>query len=106
MDVRAPLQRTIRGIFDRDVRAPLQRTIHNAHQFAITHQYTEGYWRGSDESNNTMEAEFLFINYFLGLRDPIQTQKLVKRILESQREDGTWGIYYGSPGELSTSVEC
>jgi squalene-hopene/tetraprenyl-beta-curcumene cyclase len=53
-----------------------------------------------------MEAEHVLINYFLGVDDSVQNQKLVKRLLNTQKDDGTWGIYYGSPGELSTTVEC
>ena len=33
-------------------------------------------------------------------------RKLANHLLETQRDDGTWGQYYGSPGDLSTSVEC
>jgi len=84
----------------------VKNAIHLAQHYALENQYPEGYWRGSDETNNAMEAEFIFINYFLGTNDALQTQKLVKQILDCQLDDGTWGVYYGSPGELSITTEC
>ena len=73
--------------------------------FAHT-QSPEGYWWGELESNSTMEAEYLMLTHFLGIGDEDTWRKLANHLLETQREDGTWGQYYGSPGDLSTSVEC
>jgi squalene-hopene/tetraprenyl-beta-curcumene cyclase len=53
-----------------------------------------------------MEAEFLLLSYFLGVEDRDRWRKLVNWVLRQQREDGSWGQYYGAPGDLSTSVEC
>ena len=69
-------------------------------------QSPEGYWWGELESNSTMEAEYLMLTHFLGIGDEDTWRKLANHLLETQREDGTWGQYYGSPGDLSTSVEC
>ena len=73
--------------------------------FART-QSPEGYWWGELESNATMEAEYLMLTHFLGIGDEDTWRKLANHLLKTQREDGTWGQYYGSPGDLSTSVEC
>jgi squalene-hopene/tetraprenyl-beta-curcumene cyclase len=69
-------------------------------------QYTDGYWWGEVESNNTMEAEYLLLSYFLGRVDRERWRKAANYILSKQRQDGSWGQYYGSPGDVSTSVEC
>ena len=53
-----------------------------------------------------MEAEYLMLTHFLGIGDEDTWRKLANHLLKTQREDGTWGQYYGSPGDLSTSVEC
>ena len=37
---------------------------------------------------------------------PSGERKLANHILGQQRPDGTWGQYYGAPGDLSTTVEC
>ncbi|MDA0769733.1 MAG: squalene--hopene cyclase [Chloroflexi bacterium] len=84
----------------------LDKSIQMSHDYLLNAQYAEGYWWGELESNPTMEAEFILLNYFLGIRDEGRNRKLVNRILGQQRDDGTWGQYYGSPGDLSTSAEC
>ena len=69
-------------------------------------QYAAGYWWGPLESNPTMEAEYLLLSYFLERKDPERWRKVVNYILSKQQDNGAWGQYYGSPGDLSTSVEC
>ncbi|MBI2873232.1 MAG: squalene--hopene cyclase [Chloroflexi bacterium] len=69
-------------------------------------QYPEGYWWDELESNPTMEAEHLLLTYFLDAVEPERWRKIVADIRSRQRDDGTWGMYYGGPGDLSTSVEC
>lgn len=84
----------------------LQQTIHRAQNYALSIQHADGYWNGEVDSNATMEAETLMLNYFLGINDTETQNKLAARILELQHEDGTWGKYYDGPGELSTTIEC
>jgi squalene-hopene/tetraprenyl-beta-curcumene cyclase len=69
-------------------------------------QYLDGYWWGELESNNSMEAEYLLLSYFLSKVDLEKWRKAANYILSKQREDGSWGQYYQAPGDLSTSVEC
>ena len=65
-----------------------------------------GYWWGELESNNTMEAEYVMLSRFLGHHNPERERHIVNYILSKQLDDGGWAIYYGAPGDLSTSVEC
>ena len=84
----------------------LDRAIERTQAYLLREQYEEGYWWGELESNPTMEAEFLLLNEFLGIQNPERRRKLANHILGQQRSDGTWGQYYGAPGDLSTTVEC
>ncbi len=65
-----------------------------------------GYWWGELESNNTMEAEYVMLCRFLGIEFPERERHIVNYLLSKQKEDGSWSIYYGAPGDLSTTVEC
>jgi len=69
-------------------------------------QYPDGYWWGELESNPTMEAEYLMLCKFTDRHDPERWRKVANHILSKQRSDGSWGQYYESPGDVSTSVEC
>jgi squalene-hopene/tetraprenyl-beta-curcumene cyclase len=84
----------------------LHRAIDRCHEFFRQNQYADGYWWGELESNPTMEAEYLMLCHFLGKTDPERWRKLCNHILKRQQEDGSWGLYYTAPGDLSTSVEC
>ena len=65
-----------------------------------------GYWWGELESNNTMEAEYVMLCRFLGHHNPERERHIVNYLLSKQLDDGSWSIYYGAPGDLSTTVEC
>ena len=80
--------------------------IERSHRHLLSIQYPDGYWWGELESNPTMEAEYLMLTYFLETVDEDRWRKLCNYILSKQREDGSWGQYYGAPGDISTSVEC
>ncbi len=80
--------------------------IARSQQYFRQTQYPDGYWWGELESNNTMEAEYIFLSWFLGKQNPEKWRKLTNYILSKQRDDGSWGQYYEAPGDLSTSVEC
>lgn len=87
-------------------RPALNAAIERSQKYLLSVQYPDGYWWGELESNPTIEAEYIFLTYFLGLADKERWRKLANHILSRQREDGTWGQFYGAPGDLSTSTEC
>ena len=80
--------------------------IAKLHGYFRKAQDEAGYWWGELESNNTMEAEYVMLCRFLGHHNPERERHIVNYLLSKQHEDGSWAIYYGAPGDLSTSVEC
>jgi squalene-hopene/tetraprenyl-beta-curcumene cyclase len=69
-------------------------------------QHADGYWVGELESNVTMTAQHLFWHHVLGLRTPELDRGIANELLARQRDDGTWAIWLGGPGDLSTTVEA
>ena len=90
----------------RDLRNAVAEAVRRSQDYFIATQAPEGYWWGELESNATMEAEYLLLTHFLGIGDGDTWRKLANHLFDVQREDGTWGQYYGAPGDLSTSIEC
>ena len=72
----------------------------------IDNQDPAGWWCGELETNVTMTAEHVLLLRFLGVPvDNIRDGAMV-HILRNQRDDGSWGNYYGAPADLSTTIEA
>ncbi len=95
-------------LFDNnELKKNLDAAIENACQWLKKRQAPEGFWMGVLESNSCMEAEWLLVLFFLGVTDNVKTEGLMKGILNKQRPDGSWEVYYDAPqGDINTTVEA
>ncbi len=87
-------------------RAALDLVVERSQKWFAREQYADGYWWAELESNATMDAEYLLLTHFLGARDEAIWRGVAQDIRNYQRPDGTWAMYFGAPGDLSTSIEC
>ena len=69
-------------------------------------QHADGWWKAELETNVTMDAEDVLLREFLGIREPGVTERAAAWIRSAQREDGTWSVFAGGPGDLSTTIEA
>jgi squalene-hopene/tetraprenyl-beta-curcumene cyclase len=69
-------------------------------------QYDAGYWHAPLEANVGMDAQYIVFNRFVGRRPQETEQRLVARMLATQSDDGSWPLYVGGPGHLSTTIEA
>lgn len=87
-----------------------RRSVHEAVERAKDHflrtQYPEGYWWAELESNCTITSEYLMLLYLLDCLDSDRKARMVTYLLKHQTENGSWALYYGDGGELSTTIEC
>jgi squalene-hopene/tetraprenyl-beta-curcumene cyclase len=87
--------------------AKLSFTIERAQRWLLQRQHPEGYWQAALEANGEMNAEFIIFNRFMGLEpDPALNGKLQKHLLDIQQPDGSWTLFPGGEGHLSTTVEA
>ena len=84
----------------------LDRTLERGTQRLLELQHPDGWWKGELESNVTMTAQHLFWHHVLGLRTPELDRRIANELLARQRADGTWAIWLGGPGDLSTTIEA
>lgn len=84
----------------------LDPAIEKAQDLLLTHQFSEGYWWYTLEANETIGAEYIFLTEFLGASNPRTNKGLCRRILSQQRVNGSWALFHGGPGDLSTTLEC
>ena len=92
-----------RSNFDRQLTA----SIEAAADWLVARQKPEGYWVGRLESNACMEAQWILALWFMRLENHHLRPRLANSLRESQREDGSWQIYYEAPaGDINTTVEA
>ena len=53
-----------------------------------------------------MEAEYIMLTHFMGSDEGDRIPRVAEDIRRRQSADGSWRMYYGAPGDLSTSIEC
>ena len=87
--------------------ARVDSTIERAQRALLAQQHPEGYWQAALEAHAEMNAEYIIFNRFMELRpDPELDKKLAKQILETQQGDGSWALFPGGEGDLSTTIEA
>jgi len=80
--------------------------IKNAVDWIRPQQTSEGIWNAPLDTNCCMEAQWLLCMYFLDYNDP-KKEGVIQFILDKQREDGSWHVYYGAEnGDINTTLEC
>lgn len=89
-----------------DIVPRLDEAIHAATAWLYRDQAEDGCWAGMLESNCCIEAQWLLAMHFLGYAHP-RKQHIVQTLLNAQRGDGSWEIYYDAPaGDINATVEC
>lgn len=81
--------------------------IERAGAWLFARQKADGHWVGRLESNACMEAQWCLALWFLGLEDHPLRQRLGQALLDTQRADGSWEVYYqAAGGDINTTVEA
>ncbi len=91
---------------EEDSRNTLDQAIERSRDFFFREQTSQGYWWAELESNVTITAEYIMLFHFMGMVDKEKERKMANYLLSKQTEEGFWTIYYGGPGDLSTTVEA
>jgi squalene-hopene/tetraprenyl-beta-curcumene cyclase len=90
-----------------EFRAKLDSTIDQTQRSLINQQHREGYWQAALEANAEMNAEYIIFNRFMELpADPTLDRKLSKFLFDTQMADGSWSLFPGGEGDLSTTIEA
>lgn len=89
-----------------DAQSPIDKAIERTRDFFFSEQRPDGYWWAELESNVTITAEYIMLFHFLGMVDKQRERKMAHYILGKQTEDGGWPLWFGGPGDLSTTIEA
>ena len=84
----------------------LDSAIERSQRALFALQHPEGFWQGALEANGEMNSEYIIFNRFMELERDFELEaKLKKHLLEIQQADGSWALFPGGEGDLSTSIE-
>ncbi|MQA73484.1 MAG: squalene--hopene cyclase [Solirubrobacterales bacterium] len=115
MNATSPSQVPVPGALDEDLpSSPRARpqalgaegALARATERLLSLQDRQGWWRGELETNVTMDAEDLLLREFLGIRGERETHLAANWIRSQQRDDGSWAVFHGGDGDLSTTIEA
>src|SRR5260370_24977192 len=82
----------------------LKQALDRAVQWLLERQDGEGWWCIELETNVTMTAEHVLLLRFLDLSLARIRDSAIRHILNNQRDDGSWALYFGGPAELSPTI--
>jgi len=96
-----------RKVFRAVGREETQKAITRSSDYLLEIRNREqGFWVGEIEANATLTAEYVFFMHFMDTVDELRQKKMAHYLKETQLPSGAWNIYYGGPGDLSTTLEA
>jgi squalene-hopene/tetraprenyl-beta-curcumene cyclase len=98
-----PLERPAGARSEGALRDAARRSAERArdHLFSLRR---EEHWRAELESNTTITAEYVLLRQALGLPTE-RRDETVRYLWSRQKADGSWGIAWNLPGDVSTTTE-
>ncbi|MBE9030228.1 squalene--hopene cyclase [filamentous cyanobacterium LEGE 11480] len=84
----------------------VSQAIQASQDYLLSQQNDQGYWWAVLESNVTMTAEVVLLHKIWGTDTTRPLGKMRRYITNQQRDNGSWELYFGDGGDLSTSIEA
>ena len=106
IDTRAPLKKkreksgSDQSIYDTAAESALK-----AGEWILKQQKQDGHWCAELESNATITSEYVYMCQALGLDVSDRKDAMIRYFKGNQKSDGSWGIAFNHPGDVSTTVE-
>jgi squalene-hopene/tetraprenyl-beta-curcumene cyclase len=85
-----------------DVKSAIQRSCN----YLLGRQHSDGYWCGELEADSMLEADYIFLHTLLESGDPERLKRAFTEMMRYQKDDGSWSLYPGGPGNISLTVKC
>ncbi len=86
--------------------ADVESAIHRSSDYLLSLQHPDGYWCGELEADAMLEADYIFLHTLLESGEPERLKRACTEMMRYQKEDGSWSLYPGGPGNVSLSVKC
>jgi len=83
----------------------ISQSIKQSRDYLLSQQHDDGHFISELEANTTLTSEYIMLLYFMDMVDERKIKKAAKYILSKQCLDGSWSIFYGGEGDISTTIE-
>src|SRR5579859_3028885 len=93
------------GRLDADL-TDVESAIGRSAEFILSRQQPDGHWCGELEADSMLEADYIFLHTLLESGDPGRLERACREMMRYQKDDGSWSLYPGGPGNVSLSVKC
>ena len=84
----------------------LRCAIAATRQFFFNHQHPEGYWVAELEGDALLQSETIMLLAFLGEEETDLAKECAQHLLDTQLEDGGWGMYTGGKSDVHNTVKA
>ncbi|MEW4564086.1 terpene cyclase/mutase family protein [Bremerella sp. JC770] len=84
----------------------LSTAMERTSNWLLSQQASEGYWCAELEGDSILQSEFLLLLAWAGREQSDIAKRVSKKLLEQQRDDGTWAQYPEAKIDISSSVKA
>ena len=84
---------------------PVARAAERARDYLLDQQHPEGYWVFELEADCTIPAEYILMMHFMDEMNRPLEAKIAVYLRRHQREDGSYSLFTGGPGDVSCTVK-
>src|SRR5690606_35723036 len=86
--------------------SPLDNAIRRAKKELLGLQHKSGYWVFELEADCTIPAEYILMMHYMDEIDAALQAKIAKYLRAHQKEDGSYPLFFGGPGDISCTVKA
>ncbi len=84
----------------------LDKAIRQAEQAILQQQHVDGYWVYELEADTTIPSEYIMMMHYVDDIDELLQVKIARYIRSKQNTDGSFPLYLGGKGDISTSTKA
>ena len=94
------------NLVEQGMKSRLRKALKRTQDYFFRTQHEDGYWWGSWSPTRPWRRSTSCSRTSWGRTRADRIPRVAEDIRRRQSEDGSWRMYYGAPGDLSTSIEC
>jgi squalene-hopene/tetraprenyl-beta-curcumene cyclase len=96
----------LKPYFASQAETPLNGAVRRAREHLLSLQHEQGYWVFELEADCTIPSEYILMMHFMDEIDEDLQAKIAVYLRARQKEDGSYPLFLGGPGDISCTVKA